>query len=78
MLAEQGLKQSNIYVSHHINRAAALAHLGRLQEAQAAIQEVFRLEPDCTIKQILGVLNFDRTPEGERYLEGLRLAGLPE
>jgi adenylate cyclase len=78
MFADQGLKRSQSFGPLYLNRAAALAHLGRLQEAQAAIQEVFRLEPDCTIKQILGVINYDRTPEGERYLEGLRLAGLPE
>jgi hypothetical protein len=42
------------------------------------MQEVLRLEPDLRVSKMREISHYGGTPEGERYLEGLRLAGLPE
>jgi adenylate cyclase len=56
--------------------AASLAHLGRLDEARQAAEQLRALEPDCSIAKIAALY---RPSEGAaRYLEGLRMAGLPE
>jgi adenylate cyclase len=59
-------------------RAAALAHLGRIDEARAAIGEVLRLVPDDTVRGLRDRNGFIDTPSNRRFLDGLRLAGLPE
>jgi adenylate cyclase len=56
--------------------AASLAQLGRIDEARRAIEQLLVREPDSTIGKIVALF---RPSEGlNRYLEGLRLAGLPE
>jgi len=77
-LAEQGIQRTTNYAGLHRAHTAALAYLGHTNEAAAAVRQVLRLEPDVTMKSVRSVGRFGITPEGERYLEGLRLAGLPE
>ena len=59
-------------------QAIGYAHLGKMSEAQAAAREVFRLHPGFTISQWLERPPFRQAPVLERYVEGLRKAGLPE
>jgi adenylate cyclase len=59
-------------------QAIAYAHLGLMNEAQAAAQEVMRLHPGFTISQWIQRPPFRQGPVLERYIEGLRKAGLPE
>ncbi|MDG1182934.1 MAG: tetratricopeptide repeat protein [Tateyamaria sp.] len=66
------------YVFVHTTNAAALALLGRKEEAASAMKNVLRLVPGATLEKTRASSNYGGTPEGERYLEGLRLAGLPE
>jgi class 3 adenylate cyclase len=56
--------------------AACLAQLDRIEEAAAAIDEARRLRPDCSLAKIRprDISRDDR----ERFIEGLRRAGLPE
>jgi tetratricopeptide (TPR) repeat protein len=65
----------------HFNLAAALAQLGRLDEAQAAARAGLALDPNFTLRR------FRLNPPSdnpsflsgrERIYEGLRLAGVPE
>ncbi|MBT4044753.1 MAG: tetratricopeptide repeat protein, partial [Rhodospirillaceae bacterium] len=56
-------------------RAAALAMLGRMDEAREDIKQVLRLDPGNSIK-IMRETPFWR--DIEPFLEGLRKAGLPE
>jgi adenylate cyclase len=58
--------------------AACYGHLGRFEEATAALQEVRRLYPDLTIQSMRASHPSTRPEHVERYLEGLRKAGLPE
>ncbi len=51
--------------------------LDRIDEAQAALQEYLRLEPNHTIADARMIPT--KIPEHlERFIEGLRKAGLPE
>jgi adenylate cyclase len=56
----------------------AYAHLGLMKEAQAAAREVKRLQPEFTISQWIQRPPFRQGPVLERYIDGLRKAGLPE
>jgi adenylate cyclase len=56
--------------------AASLVHLGKLDEARAAIQKLRQVHPDFTISR---VRSYFRHPwMTELYLDALRTAGLPE
>ena len=59
-------------------QAIGYAHLGMMKEAQAAAREVLRLHPGFTIGQWIQRPPFRQGPVLERYVEGLRKAGLPE
>ena len=57
--------------------AAALGHLGRLEEARAEIDKILALHPGATLARArIASFRYDRMYE--LYLDGLRKAGLPE
>jgi TolB-like protein len=61
--------------------AAALAHLGRLGEAQAAVQAGLALDPTFTFSRFRTYVPSDNPTYragGRRVLEGMRMAGVPE
>jgi TolB-like protein/class 3 adenylate cyclase len=65
----------------HFNLAAALAQLGRLDEAQAAARAGLALDPSFTLRRFrLNAPSDNPTflAGRERIYEGLRLAGVPE
>jgi TolB-like protein/class 3 adenylate cyclase/Flp pilus assembly protein TadD len=65
----------------HFNLAAALAQLGRLDEAQAAARAGLALDPSFTLRRFrLNPPSDNATflAGRERIYEGLRLAGVPE
>ena len=57
----------------HAYLAAAFAHLGKMDEAKAALAVAGRLEPRLTVKRI-----FDHSQNCPAVLDGLRKAGMPE
>ena len=63
--------------------ASALAHLGRLDEAQAAVQAGLALDPNFTLRRTRArVRAVSNNPTylagGKRAYEGMRMAGAPE
>ncbi len=59
--------------------AASYGNLGRLTEAEAAREKLQELLPRLTIGQLRERLPYFKDPDKlERYLDGLRKAGLPE
>ena len=65
----------------HFFLAAALAHLGRLDEARSAVQAGLALSPSFTIRRFrAGALGDNPTylAGRERTYEGMRTAGVPE
>ena len=58
--------------------AASCAQLGRIADARAALEEAARIMPDATIGSLRTQLPFKDPAHLDRYMEGLRKAGLPE
>ena len=57
---------------------SALGHLGRAEEASAALNQLLRLEPDFTVRLAVKRSPLLRPADLALYAEGLRLAGLSE
>ncbi len=57
--------------------ASALANLGKIEEARTAVQDYLRLSPGHTIADAAKVPSKSHE-QLERFLKGLRLAGMPE
>jgi TolB-like protein len=65
----------------HFHLAAALALLGRMDEARAAAQAGLTLDPAFTIRRFQRQLSSDNPTylaKRERVYEGMRMAGVPE
>jgi tetratricopeptide (TPR) repeat protein len=65
----------------HFNLAAALAHLGRLNEAQAAVRAGLALDPTFTIHRWSSVALSDNPlflAQRKRIRDGLDKAGVPQ
>jgi len=58
--------------------ASALAHLGRLDEARRAVEEMNELEPGITVEFARAHTPVTDTAYVDHYLDGLRKAGLPD
>jgi adenylate cyclase len=57
--------------------AASLAHLGRIQEAKEIVSDLLRLQPNSSLSRSRRSA-FKHQWMSDLYVEGLRLAGLPE
>jgi TolB-like protein/Tfp pilus assembly protein PilF len=57
---------------------ASLGHLGRRDEARRYLKKLLSLEPDFTIDKFGKGYPFKFDRDRDNYLEGLRLAGVPE
>ena len=62
----------------HAMMAAPLAHLGRIEEANLAVQKMLAAVPTLTIGELAKTYPTSEPGGLEPYLQGLRLAGLPE
>ena len=59
--------------------AASLAKMGQRERAATVVQALLKVEPQLTLSIWRARLKWlDETPWGNRYVEALRLAGLPE
>ena len=79
--ARQGIATNRDHPHNYAVLAAASAHLGRMEEAKAALQDFLRVQPGITIRRYRSNLTSD-VPEAmkayERLFSGLRKAGLAE
>jgi adenylate cyclase len=62
----------------HAHEATALAHLGSLDEARAALARALAVNPAFSVSFIDAVLPFSNPADRDHYIDGLRKAGLPE
>ena len=80
----QALREQPTNVTALRYRTAALALLGRLDEARRTVERLLVVNPDMTISRCRRHIEvemknpFKRTGVVEAYYEGLRRAGLPE
>jgi DNA-binding SARP family transcriptional activator/TolB-like protein len=57
---------------------ASLGHLGRREEADVYVRKLLSLEPNFTVARFGQLYSIKNAHDRERYMEGLRLAGVPE
>jgi adenylate cyclase len=58
--------------------AVTYAHMGETHQARLQVKELFRVDPDCSLKKISRQRYFHSAEHGLHMLEGLRKAGVPE
>jgi TolB-like protein len=66
------------FVAGYKPLVAALGHLGRRDEARPYVDKLLSLEPRFTVEFHGRTYPFKREQDRRRYMEGLRLAGVPE
>jgi TolB-like protein/Tfp pilus assembly protein PilF len=57
---------------------ASLGHLGRRDDAKPYIAKLLALEPNFTVERFGQTYPFKKASDRRRYMQGLRLAGVPE
>ena len=77
-LARTALKMLPANVRARQRLCAALALLGRIDEARAEMEELLKLQPDLGSAYIEATYPFKIPDEREFFVQALRLAGLPE
>jgi adenylate cyclase len=76
--ARRALHQPNFQWSRYTVLIAALAQLGRLDEARSCIQQLQVKRPNTSIAFVRETHLFGDTENFAHYLDGLRIAGLPD
>jgi tetratricopeptide (TPR) repeat protein len=75
--AQRSIDLEKVFAFSYLVLAASNAHLGRSEEAQAAMKVALTLRPDFTIAKFSDFPM--RFPERRKlFVEGLRMAGMPE
>ena len=79
----RSLEANRNYSATHFDLAAALARVGKLEEARAAVNAGLALDPRFTIRRYRDVTYANSDDPAyragrERLIEGMRLAGVPE
>jgi tetratricopeptide (TPR) repeat protein len=77
----RGIETNQNFPPAHFYLAAALAHLGQLDEAQAAVKAGLALDPAFTLSRFrAGAASDNQTylEQRERVIQGMRAAGIPE
>ena len=77
----RSIEMNRNYPLAHFQLAAALAHLGRLEEARSAVQAGLALDPTFTIRRFRAAAPSDNPTflaQRERIYEGMHKAGVPE
>jgi len=77
-ICKEALREYPGYASSLRQLTAALAMLGRKEEARAALDKLLQRMPGLTISQVAKIVPVRYPADQERWLEGLRRAGLPE
>jgi adenylate cyclase len=75
---ERVAEQNSAFVNGLKSLAATQAHLGRIDDAKWTVEEILLLQPDDTLAKERKWLSYTQEEDIERYIEGLRLAGIPE
>ncbi len=77
--AENAIRHPNCQYWASAHRAAALGHLGRDENAHAAVADLISQQPKFCRRFAAKKLYFIKRPEQlQLYLDGLRKAGVPE
>jgi tetratricopeptide (TPR) repeat protein len=77
----RSIEANRDYPLAHFHLAVALAHLGELDEARAAVQAGLALQPSFTVRRYRANAQSSHPTYlagRERNYEGMRMAGVPE
>ncbi len=66
------------YHDGHLALAAAYGLAGRIDDAEWEAEELLSLQPDFTLRDSLRRTPYKNPADLERWITGLRKAGLPE
>ncbi len=75
---ERALERNPDFVVARRGLAASYALLGRIDDAEWQAAELLALQPDFTLARERRRIIFGEADDMERYIDGLRKAGLPE
>jgi adenylate cyclase len=76
--ARQSIRLQNAAVSAHYLLASTLGHLGKVEEAQKVMAEVFRMKMGISADHITQTLPFKNPADVSYIIEGLHKAGMPQ
>ena len=77
-LMEESAERNPAFDRTHLTLAAIQAKLGRLEDAAWSVDEALAINPEITLSKELSESIYRREVDIEHYIEGLRLAGVPE
>jgi DNA-binding SARP family transcriptional activator len=77
-IGRRAVKTNPQYSNGYKPFIAALGHLGRRDEAKPYVEKLLSLEPNFTVERFAQFYPFKHATDRERYMTGLRLAGVPE
>jgi DNA-binding SARP family transcriptional activator/TolB-like protein/Tfp pilus assembly protein PilF len=72
------VKSNPHFVAGYKPLIASLGHLGRRDEAKPYVDKLLTLDPGFTVERFGETYPFKRDQDRRRYMQGLRLAGVPE
>lgn len=72
------IQQNPMFPGGHRLVAASCGQLGRIQEATNELKELLKLMPGMTADDVRKQVPFKRTGDMERYIDGLKMAGLKQ
>ena len=76
--ARNALRQPNAGLWAYATEVVALAHLDRIEDARQALRRVMAIKPNFNMDFVISTVQMMRMAGSERYIDGLRKAGLPE
>ena len=76
--SEMALREHTNFLPALRMAAASHACAGRLAEAQKAMARIRQIDPELRISKLTDVVPFREPQDFDRYVDGLRKAGLPE
>src|SRR5262249_14537760 len=77
LVGRSAIKANPDFVNGYKPMIASLGHLGRREEAQIFVDKLLSLEPNFTVDRFGQMYPIKTTFDRDRYVEGLRLAGIP-
>jgi tetratricopeptide (TPR) repeat protein len=78
LVGRRAVKANPNFIAGYKPLIASLGHLGRRDEAQAYVRQLLTLEPNFTVERFSRIYSIKKSADRERYMAGLRLAGVPE
>lgn len=78
LLLEQSVLRNPAFERSQLSLAAVYAELGRIEDAEWAVEEALTIRPDITLEDESRDSNYRRKQDLEHYIGALRKAGVPE